>query len=456
MINNLPKSLIEAARKVLTESQTHIEVDGEMKHRYNSEGKLIHPTEEGIRNFHRWFGDSKAVDEHGRPLVLYHGTGSSFSEFDPLKIGKGTDEGWFGKGFYFTPHKNIANQYAAHGAPNVVPVYIKTTNPHDWRQHEGVSMRQNTENERWDKTKEIMASGKDGVFVNDETIGLGENEHLSDNQWALIVKHNMNTGIHLPRDMVEHGLRNSTATKYDYERYYGKDFANSMPIKKKLREVIVFHPSQIKSAIGNNGNFDTTKDTIHESVDTDYRGEHTAPDESDSPAHDLTKNGTYPEDVYGPDAARHYGDGRDDDAQVISQLHSLRNRPNASVKIYRAVPKVMSHEEKMWELESQKRYILKYGRIPSGVSTNLNKSAYYEKIHSDLEALRSMPPQEEPEKIKIQKGDWVTTNRNYAKDHGEQNLGKNYKILSKTVKASEIYTDGNSLHEFGYHPKEKK
>lgn len=76
MINTLPKSLIEAARIILTESLGHpmIDVDGVMKHRHNSEGKLIHPHDEGIHNFHKWFGDSKAVDDKGRPQVLYHGT----------------------------------------------------------------------------------------------------------------------------------------------------------------------------------------------------------------------------------------------------------------------------------------------------------------------------------------------------------------------------------------------
>ena len=40
----------------------------------NSLGKPIHETEEGIRNFWKWFGRSKTIDKYGRPLVLYHGT----------------------------------------------------------------------------------------------------------------------------------------------------------------------------------------------------------------------------------------------------------------------------------------------------------------------------------------------------------------------------------------------
>ncbi len=32
-------------------------------------------------NFKRWFGESKIVDSSGKPLVVYHGTNTEFSEF---------------------------------------------------------------------------------------------------------------------------------------------------------------------------------------------------------------------------------------------------------------------------------------------------------------------------------------------------------------------------------------
>jgi len=58
------------------------------------------------------------------------------------------------------------------------------------------------------------------------------------------------------------------------------------------------------------------------------------------------------------------------------------------------------------------------------------------------------------EKYAINEGDWVTPNRKYAIDHGESNLGGNYKILSKKVRADELFTDANSIQEFGYSPRE--
>src|SRR5690606_3733614 len=51
-----------------------IDVDGVSRPTTNSNGQPIAATEEGIRNFWRWFGSSRVVDDQGRPLVVYHGT----------------------------------------------------------------------------------------------------------------------------------------------------------------------------------------------------------------------------------------------------------------------------------------------------------------------------------------------------------------------------------------------
>ena len=55
-------------------------------------------------------------------------------------------------------------------------------------------------------------------------------------------------------------------------------------------------------------------------------------------------------------------------------------------------------------------------------------------------------------KAKINVGDWVTIIRQYAKDHGESALRGNYKIISKLVNARDIFTNGDSIHEWGYYP----
>lgn len=110
---------------------------------------LENPEPEGAppietRNFKNWFGDwtkgegSKVVDENGRPLVVYHGTGTSIEAFDPAFTGQGNDQ--YGSGFYFTTDKNTAESYttATQGDqpklggsddPNVIPAYLNIRNP---------------------------------------------------------------------------------------------------------------------------------------------------------------------------------------------------------------------------------------------------------------------------------------------------------------------------------------
>lgn len=50
--------------------QDTIKINGIDRPTTNSEGRAIHPTQEGISNFWKWFGDSKVVDEEGRPYVF--------------------------------------------------------------------------------------------------------------------------------------------------------------------------------------------------------------------------------------------------------------------------------------------------------------------------------------------------------------------------------------------------
>lgn len=54
--------------------------------------------------FKRWFGDSKAVDEQGNPLRMYHGTKASFDTFKSSKQSGGL--------LFFTDQPAIASEYA--------------------------------------------------------------------------------------------------------------------------------------------------------------------------------------------------------------------------------------------------------------------------------------------------------------------------------------------------------
>jgi len=116
---------------------TTIDVDGVQRPALNSNGQPIHPTLEGVRNFWRWFGDSKVVDASGRPLVVYHGSDRQVTVFDPLKIGENFGRKPQDQGFWFSADKDQALEYASNidgrRAGKVAnAVYLSLKNPTIW------------------------------------------------------------------------------------------------------------------------------------------------------------------------------------------------------------------------------------------------------------------------------------------------------------------------------------
>ncbi len=99
----------------------------------NSLGEKIIPDDDPVKlqNFWNWFGDSKVVDEQGRPLVVYHGTNNKFDTFDKLKIG--SNAGFAGGGFYFSEIQESPSQYdegtASSYGNNIIVAFINVKNP---------------------------------------------------------------------------------------------------------------------------------------------------------------------------------------------------------------------------------------------------------------------------------------------------------------------------------------
>lgn len=83
---------------------------------YTPEGKADTNSQE----FKQWFGNSKVVDENGKPLVVYHGTKADFDTFMPSK------DGALGQGMYFA----TSQEYAQGVGRNVMPVYLSIKNPY--------------------------------------------------------------------------------------------------------------------------------------------------------------------------------------------------------------------------------------------------------------------------------------------------------------------------------------
>lgn len=103
-----------------------IVVNGVERPTKNSDGNPIAKSQAALENFWNWFGDSKVVDEDGRPLVVYHGTNEEFEAFDLSKGGA--------VGFFFTGKKEYAEEHAEAnaktlgGQPRTISAYLKIDN----------------------------------------------------------------------------------------------------------------------------------------------------------------------------------------------------------------------------------------------------------------------------------------------------------------------------------------
>lgn len=64
------------------------------------------------------------VSKNGKPLTVYHGTKRKFDKFDMSWFGQ-TDEGFYGRGFYFTTEKEYAQEYG----PIIVEAHLDVRNP---------------------------------------------------------------------------------------------------------------------------------------------------------------------------------------------------------------------------------------------------------------------------------------------------------------------------------------
>ena len=134
--------------------------------------------------------------------------------------------------------------------------------------------------------------------------------------------------------------------------------------------------------------------------DADYKGQHSAPMSGDNaPLHDLSQ--VYPEDIYGSKGLQYYGTGDNAiDSESMDIINSLKGKPDQTVTVYRSVP-------------------------------------------SDAGD------------VDINAGDWVSLSESYVKQHGESALNGDYKIISKKVPASQLFTNGDSINEFGFDPSSK-
>lgn len=200
---------------LLENQEDFIAVNGIKRSRMNSLGTPIHPTEEGIINFWKWFGDSKVVDNKGRPLVCTHTTNIDFDEFD---LNKTNYSSVWGKGIYVSLNKI-------------------------WKTGNGIS-------------KQLYVLSKNPFYLNKE-IDKKDLEILSD---LLGRKLDAVPLLSLEKryGSVADGLK---IAGYDGIFHDGPGSTGD--------HLMVFSPNQIKSATGNNGNFNPNSSNLTEA---EYQG----------------------------------------------------------------------------------------------------------------------------------------------------------------------------------------
>lgn len=144
----------EAQKGVPEYTEQTININGVDRQTTNSDGNPIAKSKRSLEYFYKWFGDSKVVDEQGRPLVVYHSTDVEFSVFDKTKA----DSSVGLPAFYFSSSEQYSREYGS----ITMPAYLKAENvfnigkdvPDGWYELK-------TNEERIDLLKK---QGYDGVF----------------------------------------------------------------------------------------------------------------------------------------------------------------------------------------------------------------------------------------------------------------------------------------------------
>ncbi len=198
--------------------------------------------------FKKWFGDSKVVDDQGKPLVVYHGTGAAFNSFDTSPEHQANDEGMLGKGHYFTTERGIAELYAKRSGgkvPAVIEVYLSAKNPLIIKESSAAR------GDGLDKLGDLLNEIERQVSADDIDLRLYPilNSEFSKGRGGIIQSFIDGNSDQAASEISEF-LRDNEHDSVIYEFSDGE------------MEILVLDPGQIKSATGNNGQFDPANPDI--------------------------------------------------------------------------------------------------------------------------------------------------------------------------------------------------
>ncbi len=204
--------------------------------------------------FKAWFGKS-VVKDGANPRICYHGSPDDIKFFDPKFTGKGLDAS--GIGFYFTSDTNDADRYIA-GADdrnrsglggNVMPVYLKIQKPI-----------------YFDNQKEITPAqirSLTGNFHIRETYSkfINDNYDVGYQGFAKSSQEYRDATLGSSLITASFSIYNDIYADSPVAHLFPQIFKEATGYDGIIRtqgdttHYIVFSPTQIKSAVGNNGGF---------------------------------------------------------------------------------------------------------------------------------------------------------------------------------------------------------
>ena len=205
------------------------------------------------QNFTEWFGDSKVVDAEGNPLVVYHGTDSivNFTSFKESVTGR------YGRGNYFATKPTVAEKFVRDVSdfnkekkPRIIPVFVSIKKPYVTIKDEFFVENMLKElgltiEDYYKKAKEIHAK----TFTKMDRLKGKSLEEFDDAKPAAITE--------LLQDAGFDGIQVNFGKGDSY--------------------FIAFEPAQIKSAIGNTGEFSATDPNMlrQELIEVNHKREKT-------------------------------------------------------------------------------------------------------------------------------------------------------------------------------------
>lgn len=243
------------------------------------------------KQFIRWFGDwqnspakaSKAVDNNGEPLVLYHQTGKEFTTFDTKQKGSGEFDSEMPTGIFMKPTNNdigvggniqmplyasIKNPLIVNNRSELVKFYDKNVQGYT----KAKSAIDNVNKEYKAKFNEEMKRENEEY---QKLWNAKKNGEISEEEYQKSISRDaLDEIMEEWENKVNEASRNAKALVDDYfknSNYDGVIVNNDVgSFGRSAKTFIAFEDTQVKSATDNIGTFDGNNPDIRYSLDEDY------------------------------------------------------------------------------------------------------------------------------------------------------------------------------------------